>query len=115
VLGVLLVAVLVASACTSTPARDAPPPPCGSQSPSPSEGLTLHIDKPPSRGVDGGQEVFPLVEEKACPGDADQAGFSFGFRAEDRTESSWTVVATCDDGSKHTVVVVWDSKNADSN
>jgi hypothetical protein len=81
----------------------------------PSGGLTLHIDQPPSRGVDGGQEVIPLVQEKACPGDTDQAGYRFSFRGKERTESSWTTVAICDDGSRHTVLVVWDSKNADSN
>jgi hypothetical protein len=52
--------------------------------------------------------VIPLIEHKACPGDTKQAGFSFSLRTEERTESSWTVVATCDDGSKHTVVIVWD-------
>ncbi len=70
-------------------------------------GLTIHIGQPPSRGVDGGQEVIPLVQE-ACPGDTDEAGYRFSLRTKERTESSWTTVATCKDGSRHTVLIVWD-------
>ncbi len=109
----VLVALLLASACTIDQTggeRGSEPtgPASTAASPSSVDALTLHIDQPPSQGVDGGQEVIPLVQEKACPSDTDQDGYSFGFRTRDRSSSSWTVIATCDDHSKHTVVVVWD-------
>ncbi len=84
-----------------------------SQSPSPSEGLTLHIDKPPSQGVDGGTEVILFVEQKVCPDT--KAGSRSSFRTTARSETSWTANVRCTDGSRHTVIIVWDSVNADSN
>jgi hypothetical protein len=76
--------------------------------PGSSEGLTLHIDQPPSSGVDGGQEVIMFVQQKACPGDTDKAGSRFSFKTRARSESSWAAVVTCTDGSRHTVIIVWD-------
>jgi hypothetical protein len=116
VIAVFLVAVM-ASACTSTPASDVPARPSdrlsASQSP-PSADLTLHIDEPPSQGVDGGQEVIMLVQQKVC---ADRwAGWNFSLDTTARSETSWTAHVKCTDGSGHTlrraVLISWDSESA---
>jgi hypothetical protein len=119
VLGALL-AVVVSAACTSTPSADVSLQPqpsdrlpavrdglSASRSSTTSEGLTLHIDKPPSRGVDGGTEVILLVEQQVCPDT--KAGSRFGFSTTARSETSWTADVRCTDGSRHTVVIVWDT------
>jgi hypothetical protein len=111
-----VIAVLVAAATGCTNHTEQSPlfspsspfmSPNSPSSPSPA-GLTLHTDRAPSKGVDAGQELFSLLQQKACPDDTEQNGFSLGVQLKDRTKSSWTAIVKCDDGSKHTVLVVWD-------
>ena len=72
----------------------------------------MHIDKPPSRGIDGGTEIILLVEQQVCPDT--KAGSRFGFSTTARSETSWTADVRCTDGSRHTVVIVWDTALATS-
>ena len=111
---IIALLLAIAAACTShteqSPLFSPSSPfisPNSPSSPSPA-GLTLHTDRAPSKGVDAGQELFPLLQEKACSGDAEQNGFSLGVKLKDRTKSSWTAIVKCDDGSRHSVVIIWD-------
>jgi hypothetical protein len=101
----LLAIVLLGGACTpsrtSSSASETPTTPTGSE-------VEIHVPSPPSIETNGGIELIHAVQDQVCPGERDRIGSaSFRMRSRVRSETSWMVVATCDDGSKHTVVVTW--------
>jgi hypothetical protein len=49
-------------------------------------------------------ELAGAIQKAACPNDGEG---TFGMHSESRASDSWTVTATCGDGSKKTVVVTW--------
>jgi len=69
--------------------------------------LTLHLAHVPPRGIEGDQEVTPLLESKFCAGITAEPGHHFRFIVKERSGHTWTVTVICADGSRHSVLVTW--------